>query len=60
MNIDPLPTPRLAIGYRKSESVGGVRFARKHTGGTKYTFHCIGLQGIRDTPGKKLHKVFGR
>jgi integrase len=44
LHIDPLPAPGLAIGYRKSESVGGVWFARKHREGTtKYIFQRIGL-----------------
>jgi integrase len=42
-HIAPLPTPGLAVTYRKSESLGGVWFARKHREGTtKYEFHRIG------------------
>ncbi len=43
LHIAPQPTPGLAIGYRKSESLGGIWFARKHNEGTtQYTFHRIG------------------
>jgi hypothetical protein len=30
LHIAPLPTPGLSIGYRKSETLGGVFFARKY------------------------------
>jgi hypothetical protein len=43
LHIRPQPTPGLAIGYRKSESLGGVWFARRHQPNTtRYTFHRIG------------------
>ena len=44
LHIAPQPTPGLAVGYRKSASLGGVWFARKYREGTKqYDSYRIGL-----------------